>query len=478
VFAGRNKPTLSALPRLGGNVRWRSTVAAVTVTAVALASTAFVLVLALETTATDSVLAQARQRAEEVASQIQAGGATELTRRLDAADRSVEVQVVDPKGTVVAGTEGVGGPPLSTLRPEPAHHVERGGIALPGEDDTAAVAAVGFTVGGRDHVVLVAIGLGSVRDTVGAAVTVLAVGLPLLLVLVAITVYSLVGRALGPVEAIRAEVAEIEQADLARRVPESGSADEIGLLARTMNAMLGRLEESQRSQRRFVADASHELRSPMATLRAHLDVASARGGRLDEPAQLAMESELGRLGRLVDDLLLLTRADERGLRRLRREVDLDDVLDEERSRLGRTTTLQVAAALTPVKIAGDRSELVRMVRNLVDNAARFATSTVELGLFITDGRAVIVISDDGPGIPGEDRERVLHRFVRLDDARSTGGSGLGLAIVTEIAGAYGGCVRVGERAGGGASVEVELPGAAGEDGSVPRSDQPPSAARR
>jgi two-component system OmpR family sensor kinase len=451
-----------------GSVRWRSTLAAAVVTAVALAGTAFLLVVALQEGATGTVMAQAQERAAEVASQVHSQGTAQLTQQLvGATDRSTEVQVVGPDGTVVAGTEGVGGPPLSAARPGPGQQVQNRDVMLPGESDAAVIAARGTSSGGANYVALVAVGLGTVRETVGAATTVLAVGLPLLLVVVTMTVYALVGRALRPVEAIRAEVAEIEQADLTRRVPEPGVPDEIGRLARTMNAMLTRLEVSQRAQRRFVADASHELRSPLATLRAHLDVAHADAGQLDEAAREAMEKELGRLGGLVDDMLLLARADERGLGRVRGEVDLDDVMDEERGRLRRTTTLRVTASLAPVKIRGDRSELTRMVRNLVDNASRFATSTVHLGLRVVGSAAVIEIADDGPGIPPADRERVLRRFVRLDDSRSVGGTGLGLAIVAEIASAHGGTLRVGEREGGGALVRVEIPNAVGGNWSEP-----------
>jgi signal transduction histidine kinase len=171
-----------------------------------------------------------------------------------------------------------------------------------------------------------------------------------------------------------------------------------------------------------------------------------------------MSSELTRLAGLVDDMLLLARADERGLSFSLREVDLDDVLDEERVRLWQTTELQVSASIAPVKVMGDRAQLTRLVRNLTDNAARYAKNSVRLVLRVDGAKAVLEVSDDGPGIPEEERERVFHRFVRLDEARSSGSGGLGLAIVSEIAAAYGGSVRV---AGGpdrtGARLVVELP---------------------
>jgi signal transduction histidine kinase len=328
----------------------------------------------------------------------------------------------------------------------------------------ASVAAIGVRVSGQDYVVLAAEPFGSVSDTVGAAGGVLAVGFPALLLVVAVTVYRLVGRALAPVEALRAEVSAIEQADLSHRVSVPGGQDEIARQARTMNDMLGRLERAQRSQRRFVADASHELRSPLATLRAHLDLASVMGGRLDGVASDAISSELARLSGLVEDMLLLARAD-----------------------VQRTTDLRVSAAIAPVKVMGNPAQLTRLVRNLIDNAARYAESSVHLELRVDDARAVLEVSDDGPGIPEDERERVLHRFVRLDDARSSGSGGLGLAIVAEIAAAYRGSgpggrwTRAHRCAAGGGNPGGGYPRGSGVRGSVVRGSgvpQPPSPANR
>jgi signal transduction histidine kinase len=449
----------SAIARLVGSVRWRSTFAAVVVTALALGGAALVLLHSLSATATATLLREVQHRAAEVATQLAKEGPTELAGVLSVApDASGVAQVIGPDGTVVARTASIGPMPISSLRPPPGQQAESPQVVLAGDNDVASVAAIGVRVSGQDYVVLAAEPFGSVSDTVGAAGGVLAVGFPGLLLVVAVTVYRLVGRALAPVEAIRAEVSAIEQADLSHRVSVPGGQDEIARLARTMNDMLGRLERAQRSQRRFVADASHELRSPLATLRAHLDLASVMGGRLDGVASDAMSSELARLSGLVEDMLLLARADERGLALLPREVDLDDVLDAERVRLQRTTDLRVSAAIAPVKVMGNLAQLTRLVRNLIDNAARYAKSSVHLELRVDDARAVLEVSDDGPGIPEDERERVLHRFVRLDDARSSGSGGLGLAIVAEIAAAYGGVVRVGDGPGHtGARLVVELP---------------------
>jgi signal transduction histidine kinase len=432
------------------------------VTALALGGAALVLLHSLSATATATLLREVQHRAAEVATQLAKEGPIELAGVLSVAPGVA--QVIGPDGTVVARTASVGPMPISSLRLPPGQQTQSPQVVLAGDNDVASVVAIGVRVSGQDYVVLAAEPFGSVSDTVGAAGGVLAVGFPALLLVVAVTVYRLVGRALAPVEAIRAEVSAIEQADLSHRVSVPGGQDEIARQARTMNDMLGRLERAQRSQRRFVADASHELRSPLATLRAHLDLASVTGGRLDGVASDAISSELARLSGLVEDMLLLARAD-----------------------VQRTTDLRVSAAIAPVKVMGNPAQLTRLVRNLIDNAARYAESSVHLELRVDDARAVLEVSDDGPGIPEDERERVLHRFVRLDDARSSGSGGLGLAIVAEIAAAYRGSgpggrwTRAHRCAAGGGNPGGGYPRGSGVRGSVVRGSgvpQPPSPANR
>jgi signal transduction histidine kinase len=226
--------------------------------------------------------------------------------------------------------------------------------------------------------------------------------------------------------------------------------------------MLDRLERSSARQRRFTADASHELRSPVASIRQHAEVALAHPGRTttEELAETVLAEDL-RVQRLVEDLLLLARADERTLELKRRPVDLDDLLFEEARRLRQTTGLRVdTAAVSARRVVGDETSLQRVVRNVVDNAARHARSSVALTLGAVDGTAVVAVEDDGAGIPESERERVLERFVRLDEARARdgGGAGLGLAIVAELVTAHGGRVDIGSSPIGGARVEVRLPG--------------------
>jgi signal transduction histidine kinase len=224
--------------------------------------------------------------------------------------------------------------------------------------------------------------------------------------------------------------------------------------------MLARIEAGHDAQRRFVGDASHELRSPVAAILSALDVAAAHPEFLNEElATSTLRPEAQRMESLVEDLLLLARADEHGLTLQHKDVDLDDVASNEMGRLLRETTLTVDADLAPTRLIGDRGGLSRAVRNLLENAARHADSRIELRVRRDGSSAVLTVGDDGPGIPDADRVRVFDRFVRLDSARarSGGGTGLGLAIVSEVVAAHGGSVAIGDRPGGGALVTVQLP---------------------
>jgi signal transduction histidine kinase len=232
-----------------------------------------------------------------------------------------------------------------------------------------------------------------------------------------------------------------------------------------MNRMLERLQRAHARQRRFVADASHELRSPVASIRQHAEVALAHPDRTTaaELAATVLAEDL-RVQRLVEDLLLLARADEHALPPRRRQVDLDDLVFDEARRLRDATGLHVdVGAVSAGRVEGDPAGLRRVLRNLGDNAARHASARVGFALAERDGVAVLVVDDDGPGIPPGDRERVLERFVRLDDARArdAGGSGLGLAIVAELVAAHGGAVGIADGPLGGARVQVTLPRAGG-----------------
>jgi signal transduction histidine kinase len=335
-------------------------------------------------------------------------------------------------------------------------------MAAVGMRDVRVSARALETPTGR-YVVLVGAGTEDVETTVSAVAIGLAAAAPLIVAVAAVVTYALVRRSLRWVEAIRSRVADITASDLTERVPVPAHRDEIFTLATTMNEMLSRLESGQAAQRRFVADASHELRSPLSTVISALEVGVAHPELLDD--RLAVDTllpEARRMQALVDDLLLLARADEQGLALRRTDTDLDDLADTEVTRLRRETTLEVHADLAPTRLVADSSALSRVLRNLLDNAARHAASRVEVALRPQDGQARLTVADDGPGIAPADRVRVFQRFVRLDTNRSrgAGGAGLGLAIVFEIVAAHGGGVHIDDRSGGGTAMVVQLPLAA------------------
>ena len=302
--------------------------------------------------------------------------------------------------------------------------------------------------------------LDEVRDTLQATTRVLwAVG-PVLVAIVAGLSWLLAGRALRPVRLVTDRVAAIEASSLHERVPVPDSSDEIAVLARTMNQMLARLEDASSVNRRLVSDASHELRTPVAVMRAELEVAR-RDGDNDWPATSdALLAELDRLQGLVDDLLLLARADERGAATAaRRPVDLVDLVNTATSRRRRVAVAaNIVGAGTATSVAGDAASLGRALDHLVANAARSATTEVVVSVEAADATVAIHVDDDGPGIPLEARDLVVQRFVRLDDGRSRdeGGAGLGLPVAADVARAHGGLLEITESPLGGARVSLVL----------------------
>ncbi len=302
-----------------------------------------------------------------------------------------------------------------------------------------------------------------VNRTVESVTDVLLVAVPLMIALVALAAWYFTGRALKPVEAIRLEAESITGRTMHRRVPEPDTDDEVGRLARTMNAMLGRLETSAQKQRQFVSDASHELRSPLASIRTNLEVALHNPDRADWPevAQRALAEDV-RMEDTVSELLDLARLDEaEGPAPLDTlpEVDLDELVldDTVQQRRVPVDTGRVSAG----RVHGRRDQLQRVVRNLLDNAARHASSTVAVGLVTADDVVELTVDDDGPGIRPEDRDLVFERFTRLDDgrARDAGGLGLGLSMVKAITEHHGGTVVIEDAPVGGARLRVRFPAA-------------------
>ena len=429
-----------------GSVRVRITLAAVAVVGLALLLGAIALVVSLHAALTREVRITASLRAAEVARVLQSDGET-------ATGDDVMFQLLGPTGEVLAASPNTAGlPALVRLAPGDSRVID-----VPFDDGRFLAVA---TSAGPGRTVVLGQSLDPVDEPIRTLVTLLAVGLPALLMVVGVTGWRLVRRALAPVDAIRVQVDAISATALDHRVPEPSTRDEIGRLAVTMNRMLDRLEQAQVRERRFVADASHELRSPIAAIRQHAEVALAHPELGAGLAGVAHAESL-RMQALVDDLLLLAQADEHRPDLRRRPVDVDDLVLAEVHRLRDCRTVGVdARGVSAARVDGDRAALRRMLRNLVDNAVRHARQRIGFALYERDGWAVLSVDDDGPGVPVADRSRVFERFVRLDDSRvevDGGTGGLGLAIVAEVVAAHGGEVQIGDAPSGGARVTVRLP---------------------
>ena len=318
-----------------------------------------------------------------------------------------------------------------------------------------------FTAGPGIYTVYVLVTPFEAEDAVSAITLPLGVGVPFAALLVAGIAWIATSRALRPVDAIRAELAEITENDLGRRVPVPVARDEIWRMATTTNRTLDRLEHAAEQQRRFVADASHELRSPIAALRTNLEVSLKHEERVDWPrATREALLTVQRLQDLTEDLLFLTKPTSHDLREA--SVDLTSVATELISEArhmqpdGPDVSLE---ATGPLVVRGHAWQLHRLLRNLLDNAIRHASSAVVVRTHASQRWAVVEVTDDGAGIPTADRDRIFERFTRLDDARSrdAGGSGLGLAIARAIALRHGGTLAVADAGGPGATFVVRMP---------------------
>ncbi len=313
------------------------------------------------------------------------------------------------------------------------------------------------------QVVLAGAELETIDSTVNGLARLFAIAVPLVTLLVGALAWFITGRALQPVGAIRQQAESISGTTLGERVPVPTSGDEIEDLGHTVNRMLERIEHHDVALRQFSSDASHELKSPVANIRALVET-----GSFDDPRWASMRNELvgetDRLAALVENLLFLATHHDEDRSPHVSQVALDELLFAEAELVGATTSLRVdLSAVEPVTIRGAASDLERLIRNLVDNAARHAEERIEFSLRSDADTATLTISDDGPGIDDADRERIFERFTRLDEARARddGGTGLGLSIVAQIAAAHGGDVVVDGHPPG-ATFVVNLPLAAAE----------------
>jgi signal transduction histidine kinase len=450
--------------RWPAGVRLRSALAAAAVVGVTVAVAAVVFIASTRATLTRNVDSTAVQRADEVAAALRSDD--DIEDALRPGTRGA-VQVLTPAGAVVASSQLIPAqPPLTDLRPAAGRQLWQERTVGEGP---FRILARGVSTPDGTRIVVVAQSLLPVLDSAEAVTRTLAWGMPVLVVVVGLAVFVFVGRSLRPVEAIRRRVATISGQQPYARVPVPATRDEVAALAETMNAMLDRLESAAAAQRRFVADASHELRSPLATLRIGLDHLARSGPRHAPPQLDHLRAEVNRVGDLVADLLLLAHMDEHRPAGRDADLDLDDLAYAERDRLRSLHPhLEVAALISPVRIRGEEGRLERALRNLGDNAARHAVSRVTVATWADQAGAHLTVSDDGPGIPPADRQRAFERFVRLDEsrAREGGGSGLGLPIAKEIVTGHGGEIFIAD----GAELHIRLP--------LPADGQPPPASRR
>jgi signal transduction histidine kinase len=431
--------------RRGASLRLRLTLLASGALCVALVVGAIALTTVLRTTRVDALDQVVGDRAATVAA---LAADDRLPETLPVAEPGEIVQLIDDGGAVLATSPNAS----RTLPVLPADALAglRGITTTQRSayDDVARVAVVPTTYDGGPVTVVASVPLTEVQGVLDALRVALAVVVPLLTVALGVVVWLILGRALRPVEELRRGAARVASSGGPGSLPVPRRDDELGALARTLNSMLDRLEAGAARQRAFVADAAHELRSPLAALRTSIEVARAHPQSYGTDELAAdLEGEVLRMQVLVDDLLLLARVGSTPT--VHEELDLGAVARD------------VVRANEPVTVTGsghargDAAAVGRVLRNLVDNAVRHASRRVEVS--VDDG--LVRVDDDGAGLAAADRERVFERFVRLDEARErdAGGSGLGLAIAREIAREMGGDVLLADAELGGLRAELRLP---------------------
>ncbi|HEY2297525.1 MAG TPA: HAMP domain-containing sensor histidine kinase [Jatrophihabitans sp.] len=362
------------------------------------------------------------------------------------------VQVLSPQNALVASSPGPVDRSLSYLTPEQllaARHGKRFNVT-----STTGVQLRVLAIPAGRLTVVVYTDISRVDDSVRVLAKAALIGAPIAVLLVGLSMYFVTSITLRSVAALRHGAADITAAGglSGQRLPVPSAQDEIHRLAVTLNQMLDRIESASRRQRTFVGDAAHELRSPLASLRVQLEVAARLGPNTDWPDLIdEVLIDVGRLDRLVEDLLRLARLDETGTGSAAHEpVDLGELVTVVAGGYEHGRVPVVVDAADDVTVLGDRDGLHRVVVNLVDNALRYAQTQVDVGVTVDGRNACLSVMDDGPGLPETERERVFDRFYRVEMSRSrdSGGTGLGLPIVRDVLRAHEGTVRLADRADG------------------------------
>ncbi|HEY0717364.1 MAG TPA: HAMP domain-containing sensor histidine kinase, partial [Streptosporangiaceae bacterium] len=427
------------------SLRARLTMTAAAGLAVALAGLAGLLVTTLSLTLGHGLDVTARQTGQEVAALVDAN---RLPDPVPVAAGTAVVQVVDARGRIVAASAGADRlVPLLPAAQAAALARSRSGVMLDGRPyglpEMLRVVAVG---GHRGETVIAAVSYDAVHDTLTTVAHVLLVGTPLLFLAMVWASWLITGSTLRPITALRRGAEQVTAAGGPPGLPVPEARDEVHSLAVTLNDMLSRLATAQQRQRQFVSDTAHELRSPIASIRAQLEVALDHPGS-QEWAQTARDvlADTLRLSRLAENLLALARLEERGGQAPGPggPVDVAQLVNEVPGRYPQAAVRVTADAPAACPVTGDGDALRRMLVNLVDNAVRYARSQVTVAARTSGDAVLLTVTDDGPGIPAGRAEQAFERFTSLDDARArpdgdVSGAGLGLAIVRATAHAHGG----------------------------------------
>lgn len=440
-------------------LRTRATLVGTATVAVLLTVGSVLLVSTLESRLTDASDQLSRSRVDDLLALARTGDLPATLRNVD--DNGVAQVVAD--GTVVAASPNVAGaPPIADL---PAG-ARPGTSTFDAPDDRETETyRVWYAAGpSPDGTVTVYVGnsLEAVSEASAALRHALWVGVPAVVLLLGAVLWLLLGRTIGRLDRIRAEVDRISEENLDRRVAGDGVDDEVGRLAATMNAMLERLDAAARRQLDFVADVSHDLQSPLAAQRVALELALSRPGQVDtDRLRAEVLGATTDMERLVGDLLVVASIDAHPVVEAAL-LDLDGLVLEEaaRARVGARVAVDTSGVSAAPAYA-NAQDVRRVVRNLLDNAVAHARDRVALTVDVAEDRwAELLVSDDGPGVPAEHRERIFERFHRAEAARSRdGGSGLGLSIARSLAERNAGRLELVE-SGSGATLRLRLPVAA------------------
>lgn len=440
------------------SLRTRMMLTAAIAVAVVLSFGGFLVLSLLRTELIETAQDDGRSEAKRIA-ELAAHGVLpdELPR---SGDLSTAVQV-SQDGVVISGTSNALNRKLfvmEELKPGETRTAERKTLPID-ENGPFRVIGLGTRTPTGTATVYVAVDVEDIEEFVDLAAELGAASLVVLVLTLAGVFWVVIGRTLAPVAAIQTRADAITGSELHQRVPEPIGRDEISDLARTINAMLGRLEASANRQEAFVGDAAHELRSPIASLQARLETVIGSAPATEEPVLQDLLRDTKRMGRLVEHLLLLARTDAGTISPGRVPVDLDDLIREAAAAFESRTVAVDISDVEPVQVLGQPALLEQIVSNLLDNAGRYAQSRIDISLHPNGSHAILAVDDNGPGIPSDLREAVLERFVRVDESRErgTGGAGLGLAIVSEIVRIHAGEVEVDASPKGGARVRVLLP---------------------